>query len=273
MSFSISKLGKLYIIGGGRMGEAILAGILKSQFLEPAQVLVVDPNEARCNLLSSEYGVLTQQDMSGIKATADDLVLLSVKPQSLPELLQHSAYQMQDALIISIAVGISTHTISGHFSKLPRLVKVMPNTPALVSQGVALVSAHEGTSKKDEDLVIALFESIGTAYAIDESKQNAGAAISGSGPAYFALIVDALTRAGVKQGLTRELSERLAVETMAGTAALLSAQTSLHPEQLVDMVSSPGGTTIEAVAKLEDYKVRAAFSAAIEAAVRRAEEL
>lgn len=262
----------LYVIGGGKMGEAIVGGALKKTHLEASDILVIDPNPARLEVFASSYGVAGQQSMEGLQAGAEDLVLLSVKPQSMDELLSAHASQIDEALIISIAVGITTAKLASFFKAGTRIVKVMPNTPALVGKGVSLLSAHEDTPEADLDRAVAFFGSFGKAYAIEESKQNAGAAISGSGPAYFALVVDALTRAGVKQGLPRELAEDLSVGTMAGTAKMLR-KLDIHPEELVDMVSSPGGTTIEAIAELEDYKIRAAFSSAIEAAVKRAEEL
>jgi len=148
----------------------------------------------------------------------------------------------------------------------------MPNTPALVGAGMALVSGGSEATSDQIDLVWGLFRSIGECVVIDERYQDAGTAISGSGPAYFALVVDAMARAGVAQGLTREVAQQLAVQTMLGTARLL-AETGTHPEALIDGVASPGGTTIAALERLEARGVRAAFAEAVAAAVRRSKEL
>lgn len=263
---------KLFVIGGGKMGEAIVGGILSAGVIAAESIFIIEPNPERRTLFEQSYGVAAQKDTKGIIATMDDVVLLAVKPQSMKELLTSCASQIKDALIISIAVGLDTAFLSSFFTENVRVVKAMPNTPALVREGVTLLSASQTTPDKDLELARELFASFGSAYIIEESKQNVGASISGSGPAYFALIVDSLTRAGVRQGLPRELAEKLANQTMAGTAAMLD-QLDIHPEQLVDMVSSPGGTTIAAVSVLEDYKIRAAFDSAIQAAVKRAEEL
>jgi pyrroline-5-carboxylate reductase len=148
----------------------------------------------------------------------------------------------------------------------------MPNTPAMVGAGMAVVSGGGEAGAEQVETVRALFAKLGAAIAIDERHQNAATAISGSGPAYFALVVDALARAGVAAGLPRTVSQSLAIQTMRGTAELLDA-TGQHPEALIDGVASPGGTTISAINALEANGVRAAFGEAVRAAVGRAEEL
>jgi pyrroline-5-carboxylate reductase len=148
----------------------------------------------------------------------------------------------------------------------------MPNTPALVGEGMALISAGSEATDTDIETVEALFSAVGRVIVIDERYQDAGTAISGSGPAYFALVVDALARAGVAQGLARGTAQELAVQTMLGTARMIQ-ETGMHPEELIDGVASPGGTTIAAIGALESHGVRAAFGTAVSKAVRRAKEL
>jgi pyrroline-5-carboxylate reductase len=152
------------------------------------------------------------------------------------------------------------------------VVRVMPNTPALVGEAMSVVSGGTEASAEQVQLVRALFGELGASLVLEERFQNAAAAISGSGPAYFALVVDALARAGVRQGLSRDIAQTLAIQTMRGTATML-AETGMHPESLVDGVTSPGGTTIAAVEVLENRALRAAFAEAVAAAVRRAKEL
>jgi pyrroline-5-carboxylate reductase len=174
--------------------------------------------------------------------------------------------------VVSIVAGFTCGRIESLLPAGSAVVRVMPNTPAMVGQGMAVVSGGSDADEQRVDLVRALFAQIGDAVVLDERYQNAATAISGSGPAYFALVIDALARAGVKQGLPRDVAQQLAVRTMAGTAALID-ETGIHPAQLIDGVSSPGGTTIAAVEVLEARAVRAAFAEAVAANVKRSQEL
>lgn len=267
---------RLFVIGGGKMGEAILGGALASKAFKATQVHVVEPTVARGEALEQEYGITSYQSIADLQSYAPmqeaDIVLLAVKPQVMPTILPEVAGFAGKALIISIAVGLTLEMLDSGLGAEFRVVKSMPNTPALVGKGVALLSKGTYASEEDLSRAVELFRLFGSAEAIPEEMQDAGAAISGSGPAYFALVIDALSRAGVAQGLSRDLAQRLAVQTMEGTAKMI-AETKMHPEELVDMVSSPGGTTIAAVNELEKGQVRASFAHAIKAAVKRAKKL
>lgn len=257
------------VIGGGRMGEAMVAGWINAGVVEAGRITVVEPHAAR-------HGVFAALGVSSVSSASDapqaDVVIVAVKPQVIDDVLAGLAEQVANSLVVSVAAGITTARLESQLPVGTSVVRVMPNTPAMAGEGMAVISGGTETSSEELDIVRALFESIGKAVVIDERYQNAATAISGSGPAYFALVVDALARAGVAAGLPRDVAQLLAVQTMRGTAALLE-QSEMHPEELVDGVASPGGTTIAAVNALEASGVRAAFARAVAAAVARAEEL
>jgi len=262
--------GRITVIGGGVMGGAIVSGWLAASAVDALAVTVVEPQEQLREQLASSTGVAVAA--SAEDALPADLVMLAVKPQILPAVVADIADKLAGAVVISIAAGISTAKLESMLPEGSAVVRVMPNTPAMVGEGMALVSAGASASAEQAEMVRELFASIGDAVVIDERYQNAGTAVSGSGPAYFALVIDALARAGVAQGLPRAVAQRLAIQTMRGTAKLLN-ETGMHPEALIDGVSSPGGTTIAAVNVLEARGVRAAFNDAVRANVARAEEL
>lgn len=275
MQSTFSTTLRLAVIGGGKMGEAIISGIVGSQAISADSIYVVEPTSERGITLAETYGITALQSCAQLDTLdlgREDLVIMAVKPQVFFDVAKEVRAVTQMTPVASIAVGIDTASIEEAFGDIRPIVKVMPNTPAAVGSGMALVSAGAFADSAIESLVVDIFSLIGDAVVIDERLQNAGAAISGSGPAYFALVVDSLARAGVYQGLTRELAERLAVQTMLGTAELIE-KTGAHPEELIDMVASPGGTTIAALRELENSGVRAAFFDAIDAAVYRATEL
>lgn len=267
----ITVPGSIVIIGGGRMGEAILGGLLSAGSMSVDAVTVVEPDAERCGVLNARYGVRATMDATDALDGAD-IALLAVKPQVLETVVIELSELLSRVLVISIAAGISCARIESLLRPGAAVVRVMPNTPALVGSGVALISGGTEASEADLVRVDAIFSAIGESVRLDERYQDAGTAISGSGPAYFALVVDALARAGVAQGLSRPVAQDLAVKTMLGTAKLL-VETDSHPAEVIDAVASPGGTTIAALERLEAGGVRAAFAEAVEAAVRRSREL
>jgi pyrroline-5-carboxylate reductase len=174
--------------------------------------------------------------------------------------------------LVSIAAGITCARLESQLPAGTRVVRVMPNTPALVGAGMSIVSGGSEASEADVATVAAIFGAIGEVVVLAETLQDACTAISGCGPAYMALVIDALARAGVREGLSRDVAQRLALQTMRGTVELIE-RTGEHPEAIIDAVSSPGGSTIAAVTALEDAGVRAAFASAVRAAVVRSREL
>jgi pyrroline-5-carboxylate reductase len=265
-----SYKGRIAVIGGGVMGEAIVRGWFERRAAKPEAVSVVEPSESRRKALGALDGLRVVATAE--EALPADLVLLAVKPQVIDGVVTELSSSLGGALVVSIAAGVSTARLESLLPQGTRVVRVMPNTPAMVGEGMAVISGGSEPTARDVDAVRELFEAIGKAVVIEERYQNAASAVSGSGPAYFALVIDALSRAGVAAGLTRSVAQVLAVQTMYGTARMI-AETGVHPEALIDGVTSPGGTTIAALGRLEAGGVRAAFDEAVRAAVARAEEL
>jgi pyrroline-5-carboxylate reductase len=262
--------GTLAVIGGGRMGEAIVGGLVESGAISATSITVAEPSAARREELGSTFGVRVVAD--GVQALPADIVLLAIKPQIIDEVVSTLSGKLGEALVISIAAGITCGRLESHLPAGTAVVRVMPNTPALVGQGMSVVSGGSEATAVQVEFVRELFGLLGESLVLDEKYQDAATAISGSGPAYFALVVDALSRAGVRQGLARDIAQKLAIQTMLGTATML-AETGMHPEALVDGVSSPGGTTIAAIEALEARAIRSAFAEAVAANVKRAKEL
>lgn len=257
------------IVGGGRMGEAMASGWSASQRMGASSIRVVEPSEDRREVLGR----------SGIRAVASvgeagpgDIVVLAVKPQVIDAVVADLAPSIQDALVVSVAAGVSCARLEALLGGRQPVVRVMPNTPAMVGEGMAVVSGGSYATADDVDVVVQMFDLLGKALALGEEYQNAATAISGSGPAYFALVVDALAEAGESVGLSRETAQELALQTMAGTAELLRKD-GMQPNELIKAVSSPGGTTVAALGRLEEAGLRKAFDEAVRAAVTRAEEL
>jgi len=262
---------RLAIIGGGRMGEAIAAGLVRSGALPASSIVIAEPDPSKRDRLHADHGVTCVPDgASALSGT--DVAIIAVKPQVIDSVLDSLAASVGTALVVSIAGGVTCARIESHLPAGTRVVRVMPNTPALVGQGMSIVSGGSDSVDADMSTVEELFAAVGDVVVLPESLQDACTAISGCGPAYMALFIDALARAGVREGLTREIAERLALQTMAGTVELIRA-TGQHPEEIIDAVSSPGGSTIAAVTELEDRGVRAAIASAVRAAVVRSREL
>jgi pyrroline-5-carboxylate reductase len=265
----VTLTGKLAIIGGGRMGEAIAAGLLEAGIFPRDGIVVAEPDPDR---RASRLGVgCVPSSAEAVRGA--DTVLLAVKPQIIDLVASEISDSLDSrSLVVSIAAGISTARLESALPAGTPVVRVMPNTPAMVREGMSVVSGGLESTPEQVASVRELFGALGRAIVLDEHFQDAATAISGSGPAYVALFVDSLARAGVRQGLTREVAQALAVQTVRGTAELLE-RTGQHPEQLIDAVSSPGGTTIAALEALEAGGFRSSISAAVAAAVARSREL
>jgi pyrroline-5-carboxylate reductase len=253
------------------MGEAIVGGLLDSGVFALADITVADPSAERRRVLSG-LGVRCVEEPGDALAGAAT-VLLAVKPQILDDVVSAaSAAVPADALVVSIAAGVTCARIEAGLRPGTAVVRVMPNAPALVRAGMSVVSPGSCATADQVDEVRAMFASLGDAIVIDESYQDAATAISGSGPAYVARFVDALVEAGERQGLPRGVATGLAVQTLLGTAVLLR-ETGRTPAQLVDSVASPGGTTLAALERLDEGPFARSVDDAVDAAVHRAKEL
>lgn len=260
------------IIGGGNMGEVIASGIVSSKLVPAKNVVVSDVVKERLDYLKKTYKVCIEADNTKAVKSAD-LIILAVKPQTMGEALTDIAPAVtKSKLVISIAAGIPTTFIEGYLKKGVRVIRVMPNTPALIGEGAAALAAGSNATDNDLALAQAIFDSVGITVIVKEDLMDTVTGLSGSGPAYGFIIIEALSDAGVKMGLTRDIALKLAAQTLVG-AAKLCLRGDRHPGQLKDMVTSPGGTTIAGIKALEDGKLRATLIDAVEAATLRSKEL
>lgn len=258
------------IFGAGVMGETLLSGLIRSG-REVADLVITERRADHAAMLTGKYGV-TVLDNAEAAALAEVLVLV-VKPQDMDALLAeiHDHVAPGD-LVVSLAAGITTEFLETRLPGGSAVVRVMPNTPALVDQGMAAISPGQHCTEDHLAAAQALLESCGKVVRVPEKYQDAVTAISGSGPAYIFYVVEAMVEAGVVLGLPRATSNELVVQTLYGAATMLK-ETGEHPTVLRERVSSPGGTTVAALRQLDDHKVRAAFIDAMEAAAKRSSEL
>lgn len=265
---------KLGFIGGGNMAEAMIKGLLSASFIETKNITVSDPLATRRDFLHHEYKIKAVPDNREV-VEKSDILILAVKPQSVKKVL-HGIRDLVDEkkLVVSIAAGISIGTIENNLNgdrKVP-VVRTMPNTPALVQEGVTAIAPGAHVSKADMLLAHRLFEAVGKTVDVDEVHLDAVTGLSGSGPAYVFMIIEALSDAGVKMGLSRKVANILTVQTVLG-AAKLARESGKHPGELKDMVTSPGGTTISGLHTLEAGGLRTTLMNAVEAATKRSAEL
>jgi pyrroline-5-carboxylate reductase len=263
---------KIAILGGGRIGEALLSGLLSSGWRDPSEVVVTARHEERIAELHERHGAEATADNAAAVGDAG-VVVIAVKPQDIDVLLSEIGQHLTpEQTLVSVAAAIPTAYIEERIAAGIPVVRAMPNAPATVHEGMAGICA--GTHASDDQLALAdeLLSHLGRVVRVPETWMDAITAVSGSGPAYFALLAEAMIEAGILLGLSREVSTTLVVQTMFGTAKQLRDQ-GMHPVELRESVTSPGGTTIAAIRELEQAGVRAAFLNAIQAAMDRAREL
>ena len=259
-------------VGAGNMGEALIRGLAESNLVPADKILIADVRADRVRQLAQQYGVHTADNNASLVKDAD-VVVLAVKPQIMAPVLRDLKPALTGRpLVISLAAGVSTATITSVVGAYPRLIRVMPNTPALVLQGVTAIARTPGLAPEDLETAQEIFAAVGRVVVLDEEQLDAVTGLSGSGPAYIALVIESLADGGVKMGLDRATAMTLATQTVLGAATLL-AETGMHPGALKDMVSSPGGTTIAGIAALEEGGIRTTFIRAVERATLRSREL
>lgn len=260
------------LLGGGKMGEALLSGLLRSGGRSAEELIVTCRREERANELAGKYGVAATLDNPAACARAEALVLMA-KPQDTEVLLSQIRSSIgPDHLVISFAAGVRTSFVEKHLPDGVPVVRVMSNVPVMVDEAMSVIAP--GAHATDEHLAVAeeLLGYVGRVLRLKETHLDAVTATSGSGPAYFFLLAEAMIEACILLGLSRDVATDLIVQTMLGSAKMLR-DTGTHPVELREMVTSPGGTTIAAIRHLEEAGVRAAFLNAIDAAKRRSEEL
>ena len=263
---------RIAILGGGKIGESLLSGLLSSGWRKPEEIIVTGRRQERIDELAERYGV--EATLSNAEAVSGaSFIVIAVKPQDFEVLLgEVGGLLSPEQTVLSVAAAMPTAKIEKRLSDGVPVLRAMPNTPATVHEGVAGLCA--GAHATDEHLAMAeeVLTHVGRVVQVPEPYMDAVTAVSGSGPAYFALLAEAMIEAGILLGLSREVSTELVVQTMFGTAKLLRDE-HMHPVELREMVTSPGGTTIRAIRELERAGVRAAFLNAIQAAMERSQEL
>ena len=263
---------KIAFIGGGAMAEAIIKGVLGGGLIAASDIYVGNRTQKRCDYLNATYGVQAMTDNQAAVAEAD-LVIFAVKPQVAPVALTPAlmAHVKPSAWVLSIMGSVSIEQLHAYAPGLP-VVRTMPNTPLAVGAGMTAICCDEAVTESMRADAAAIFSSCGEIEFVDEKAIEAITAISGCGPGYCFVIIDALADAGVRAGLPRALAIKLAAQTMAGSGKLC-VESGLHPAQLRDQVTSPGGTTIAGIHALENHGVRGAFYDAVMAVLARSQEL
>jgi pyrroline-5-carboxylate reductase len=263
---------KIAIIGGGKMGSIIAQGLIAHKIIPSKDIIVTDIDAARLDFLRSSMKLkVSHNNEKAVKGA--DIIILAVKPQNMAATLKEiSSANDKSKVVISIAAGITTNFIEKSLTKGVRVIRVMPNTPALVGEGAAAVAKGSCAKAEDVKLTRVIFDAVGISVEIKETMMDAVTGLSGSGPAYCFLIIEALIDAGEQMGLPRDLAAKLAMQTMLG-AARLCLESDKPPAQLREMVTSPGGTTVAGLKALEEGKIRATIISAVEAATKRSKEL
>lgn len=258
------------IVGAGKIGESLLSGLLHAG-RAPGSVLITERHEERRAALTAQYGVRAVDAREA--AHAADAVVVAVKPQDIdPVLADIAAGITPGTLVVTLAAGLPTRLFEDSLPTGTPVVRVMPNTPMVIGQAMSAIAAGAHATSAHLDLVESLLGSVGKVVRVPEAQLNAVTALSGSGPAYFFYVVEAMIDAGILLGLPRAVAADLIIQTAVGSALMLR-ESGEHPVTLREAVTSPGGTTINAIRELENHGVRAAILAAIEAASQRAAEL
>lgn len=263
---------RVAFIGAGNMAEALLAGLLHGGHLPPAQLQCSDISPARRDLISRAYRVVTS-DKNREAAEWADVIVLAVEPQVLDEVLEEIAPVVgASKLVVSVAAGYPIARVARYLSGTRRLVRAMPNTPSTIREGATALAYETDLTVQDAAVAQALFKPVGSVVVVAERSMDAVTGLSGSGPAYVYVMIEALADGGVKMGLSRATAQLLAAQTVAGAARMV-IESREHPGTLKDRVASPGGTTIVGLHELERGRLRATLISAVEAAAKRSAEL
>ncbi len=266
------EMRRLVVVGGGAMGEAIISGLLQAGTMLAGQIAVTDANLERRQYLQEKYEIDASDNNADYLQSVESVVL-AVKPAVVPEVLAEIGPSLKTTqTLISVAAGVSISSIEKNLAAEIPVVRVMPNTPALIGAGASAYSLGSYAGTRDSTRTKTIFTAIGRAWQVEEAQLNAVTGLSGSGPAYMFLILEALAEAGVRMGLPRELSQELATQTMFG-AAKLALDTKQHPTLLKDQVITPGGTTAEGVYALEEGAIRTALGNAVRKATEKASKM
>jgi pyrroline-5-carboxylate reductase len=272
----VLKNKKLGFIGGGNMAEALVNGLVSASFMNSKNIFVSEPSQLKRDTLHTKFKIKVTGDNHELVKKCD-ILILAVKPQILKEVLHDIRLLVDsDKLVISVAAGVPISimdaALRGDSKKKFSLVRTMPNTPALVQEGVTAIASSKHVSKADIRIAHRIFEAVGRTVGVEEDQLDAVTGLSGSGPAYIFMLIESLSDAGVKMGLTREVANTLTIQTILGSAKL-ARETGKHPGELKDMVTSPAGTTIAGLHALEEGGFRTTIMNAVEDATLRSRRL
>lgn len=263
---------KIGFIGSGNMGGAMIGGIIKSGLVPQGNIYVSDISEPSLARVKESYGVNVTTDNTEV-AKACDIIVLSVKPYLYPAVIEEiKEVVKEDVLIIVIAAGQSSAAVERLFGRDIKIVKTMPNTPALVGEGMAAIAPAANVSREETEEVAAIFNSFGKSEIVPEHLMDAVTAVSGSSPAYVYMFIEAMADAAVAEGMPRAQAYKFAAQSVLGSARMV-LETGKHPGELKDMVCSPGGTTIDAVTKLEETGFRSSVMQAMKACADKSREM
>lgn len=254
----------LGFIGGGKMATALIKGVLRAGLFQPDQIWASDVLPAALEALKNETGVHVNPSNAEVARNVD-VAVLAVKPNHIKEVLDEINEPFKGHLLISIAAGVTLKTITASLNSATRVIRVMPNTPCLVGASASAYALSSNATDADAEIAQQIFGAVGVAYRVDEKLLDAVTGLSGSGPAYIYLVIEALSDGGVAMGLPRDIATKLAAQTVLGAGKMV-IETGMHPGQLKDMVTSPGGTTIEGIHELERAGIRNALISAVRAA-------
>lgn len=259
-------------IGCGNMAQAIIGGIIKARYVSNESIIASNPSNGKLQLVKDKHNIITT--LNNIEAAKfADIIVLSVKPNKYESVIEEiKDFIKPNAVIVSIAAGISINFVERAFGKTIKLVRVMPNTPALVGEGMSALSFNAYVSLEEKLEVIKIFESFGKAETLDESLMDAVPAISGSSPAYVFMFIEALADGAVLSGIPRDKAYKMAAQSVLGAAKMV-LETGKHPGELKDNVCSPGGTTIEAVYTLENNNFRGSIMSAMESCTAKSKRM
>lgn len=264
--------GTIGFIGAGNMASAIIGGIVRSKFMSPKNIYISNHSKEKMTYLESKFGVNICKDNIDLVGRCD-VVVLSVKPHIYKPVIEEIRdYVREDTLIITIAAGVRIDYVKGIFKKNMKIIRTMPNTPALVGEGMTAVTYCSPAEREDVDFVKGMFSSFGLVEELDESLIDAFSSVSGASPAFVDMFIEAMADAAVLLGLPRDKSYMIAAQSVRGTAKMI-LDTKKHPGELKDMVCSSSGTTIEGVRVLENKGMRAAVMEAVIAAAEKAKKM
>lgn len=263
---------KIGFIGCGNMAQAMIKGIIKSKIVEPNTLTVSNPTDKKLNDIKNSTGVNTTQDNRKV-AKDSDVIIIAVKPNKYFDVIEEiKDFILEDKLIVTIAAGITINQVESAFGKPVKVVRTMPNTPALVGEAMSALCKNSLVNDNDIDIAEKIFEAFGKVEIVDEKQIDAVIAVSGSSPAYVYMFIEALADGAVMNGMKRDMAYKMAAQAVLGSAKMV-LETGKHPGQLKDDVCSPSGTTIEAVYSLEMNNFRGTVIDAVNSCVRKAKEM